>query len=465
MPKLHELQRARATKSARMLEIANKESELPEGDSLPEADASEFEALKTQIAELDGRISRLEEAMAADAASADPAEGDTGEGDGESGDDDDTDKAARPGATKAGFRDHSRPAPRAKDKKLEPGLLVAAAMKMMILGGGNVFGASSAARQVYGENHPVVKALLAGVGPSGGFLVPPDYVAEIIEILRPMTVVRQAGPRIIGMPRGTLTLPRQSQAATATYGSEVAAIPATEQRLDAIVASYKKLTALVPVSNDLLRYSDPSADAMVRDDLAEVLARREDLAFLRGDGTAGAPRGFRSFVLAAAIILSNTTFTQATVNSEIAGAMTRLRQGNVPQRKPYWFMAPRTEMYLYSLLNTQGQYVYRDEMDGGKLMGIPYLTTTQIPVNLDDGAGHTDCSEIYLVEMTQALLLDSMTLEIAVSREATYLDSTGTAVNAFQQDQTVVRAIAEHDFQMRHPEAIAVISNVRWAPS
>jgi tetratricopeptide (TPR) repeat protein len=37
------------------------------------------------------------------------------------------------------------------------------------------------------------------------------------------------------------------------------------------------------ISNDLMRYSDPSVDAMVRDDLAAVLARREDLAFLRGD--------------------------------------------------------------------------------------------------------------------------------------------------------------------------------------
>src|SRR5260221_6908252 len=52
---------------------------------------------------------------------------------------------------------------------------------------------------------------------------------------------------------------------------------------------------MVPVSNDMMRYADPAADAFVRDDLVKVIALREDKAFLFGDGTADSPRGYLSF--------------------------------------------------------------------------------------------------------------------------------------------------------------------------
>ena len=58
-----------------------------------------------------------------------------------------------------------------------------------------------------------------------------------------------------------------------------------------------------------------------------------------------------------------------------------------------------------------------------------------------------------------------MALELGVSREATYVDTNGQLVHTFQQDQSLVRAIAEHDFQMRHDEAVVVIQGVRWRPA
>ena len=65
----------------------------------------------------------------------------------------------------------------------------------------------------------------------------------------------------------------------------------------------------------------------------------------------------------------------------------------------------------------------------------------------------------------ESLLLDSMSLELAVSREGTYVDGGGNTVSAFQADQTLVRAIAEHDFQVRHDASVAVIQLVLWVPA
>ena len=60
------------------------------------------------------------------------------------------------------------------------------------------------------------------------------------------------------------------------------------------------------------------------------------------------------------------------------------------------------------------------------LLGYPFSKTTQIPINVVDASGaNTNCTFIFLVEMDDALILDSMSLELAVSREGTYYDSNG----------------------------------------
>lgn len=475
MSKLHELRRKKAALAAEMKTLAQKAADLPDGEELSKDDSDRFDELERMVQDCAARCERMERAMAAEGDGADPVE--PSDQVDPNKDPDDPEAVTDPDASTeeekalARMRVKSGTVPARAAKKLDKGLIVGGMIRMAASGGGSTSDAIANSTKTYGAQHPVTKTLSTGVGPAGGFIIPPDYVAEVIELLRPLAVVRDAGPRVLPMPRGTMTLPRQSQAATAGYGAELASIPVSEQRLDQIVASYKKLTALVPVSNDLMRYSDPAVDAFVRDDLVQVIARREDLAFIRGDGTNDSPRGFKSFCPTGNVITAaaTTSITDAAakvtaVNNALTGAITKLRMANVQVQKPVWFMSPRVEMFLYSLLNALGLYVYRDEMNDGKILGIPYKTTTQIPANLTIGSV-TDASEIYLVEMTQALLLDSMSLEISVSREATYTDQSGNSVSTFQQDQTLVRCIAEHDFQMRHDEAIAMIQGVDWTPT
>jgi hypothetical protein len=116
--------------------------------------------------------------------------------------------------------------------------------------------------------------------------------------------------------------------------------------------------------------------------------------------------------------------------------------------------------------NSLGVYVYRDELSKGMLLGYPFKKTTQIGTNYHNAdSSQSDCSFVFLVEMTEDMILDSMSLELAISREGTYVDGNGTTVSAFQNDQTIIRAIAEHDHQIRHDASIAVIQFVRWAPA
>ncbi len=450
---------------------------LAEKTSLTEAEQDDYEVKKRSVTELDAQITRAKEAQTLSAGTAQPVAG----------------QEAAEGKVRATVETDKY----VKDRSL----VIGAAAKMMAYGGGNLFNARQASADVYGESHPVTRALVASTGPAGGFIVPPDYMNEIIELLRPLAVVRGSNPRVIPMPRGTMTLPGQASPATASYGNEGTQIASSQQTLKQIVASFKKLTALVPISNDLMRYADPAIDAMVRDDLVEVIALREDLAFLLGDGTNAAPMGYTGFanswvtsqggtagVWSATVnstaavngnagnpllgqnggnfITSNETYTETTVVNELTGLINRLDTANVPERRRCWFMHPRTYNYLFGLLNGLGLYVFRDELSKGTLYGYPFKKTTQIPTNIWDPTGtNHDCSFIILSEMNETMILDSMSLELAVSREGTYTDANGSTVSAFQYDQTLIRAIAEHDFQLRHDSGCAVLQFVRWAPA
>jgi HK97 family phage major capsid protein len=487
---IHELRAKRATaldpiEVQRKSFVAQLEALAGKPDFDPAVDGPEFEKIQKSIAGLDQRetaigvfydaeIDREIAALERAAKTALPVEGQ---------------ETHRVPATVNADPYTSESAALAKGLTTHKALIIGGCARMIGQGGGNIYNARMAAKELYGENHPVTKALLAGVGASGGFIVPPDYVAEIIELLRPQAVVRSAGPRALPMPRGTLRLPSQTSAATASYSAEDRPIQVSQQKIGAIVASYKKLTALVPISNDLMRYADPAADAFVRDDLVKVVALREDLAFMLGDGTQDTPRGFISFANGFAVqtggtigvwssiansafatggnfITSNPTYTLATAASELGGAINRLDTANVPDSKRMWFMHPRSFNYLNNVQNSLGVYVYRDDLRAGQLLGYPFKKTTQIPASIWDATGtNKDTSFIMLVEMTDALLLDSMTLELAVSREGMYVDQNSVTQSAFQNDETLIRAIEEHDFQMRHDASVAVIQGVRYAPA
>jgi hypothetical protein len=207
---------------------------LAEKPTLSEAELAEYETKKRAVTDLDAQLVRAKEAQALSASTAQPVAGQE--------------------------TPENKPAAKVETDKYvkERSLVIGAAAKMMAYGGGNLFSARQASMEVYGESHPVTRALVASTGPAGGFIVPPDYMNEIIELLRPAAVVRGSNPRVIPMPRGTMTLPGQASPATATYGSEGSQIASSQQSLKQIVASFKKLTALVPISNDLMRYADPA---------------------------------------------------------------------------------------------------------------------------------------------------------------------------------------------------------------
>jgi HK97 family phage major capsid protein len=305
------------------------------------------------------------------------------------------------------------------------------------------------------------KALAASVGSAGGFIVPEQFSTDIIPLRRAMTVVRGSGPREIPMPTGTVKIPKLASGATGGYIGENVNAPVSQPSFGSITLTWKKLAVLVPVSNDLLRYSSPAADAVVRDDVVAGLAVTEDAVFLRSQGVNGEPTGLRYLAPPTNVLDANGTVSLANVSTDLGKAMLQLKNNNVPMIRPMFLLSPRSEFYLLTVQNSNGYFAFRDEMVTRRtIYGVPYKTTTSIPNTLTFGA-YTDASEVYLVDFDSIALGDSQRLTIDVSTEGAYM-SGGVAVSAFSLDQTIVRAIAEHDLGARDANAICVLNGVRW---
>ena len=303
----------------------------------------------------------------------------------------------------------------------------------------------------------VEKALGAGTGPAGGYLVPTQQSSEIVELRRAATVVRGSGAREIPLPTGTLQVPKLSTGATGTYVGENQNITKSEETLGQLTLTAKKLAVLVPMSNTLLRTSSPSVDAMVRDDIVQSLANTEDAKFLRGTGTDKAPKGLRYL---ADNVFNAVAASAAGVASDLGIHMQALLDSNTPAGNWRWVFSPRTWRYIYTLVDGSNNSIYRAEMSQGTLFGFPFSMTTAIPNTLTLG-GNDDCSEIYLFNPNDIVIGDNLDLSISASDTAAYYD--GSSVQAsFSLDQTVIRAISEHDMGARHEEAISVSRGVRW---
>jgi len=347
-----------------------------------------------------------------------------------------------------------------KVEKPQKGLQAGRFIRAVANAKGDVTKAAAFSSREYGAEHAVTKALEASDAEAGGVLIPTEWSGEVIELLREMTIFRSLNPRVVPMATGAFQMSKITGGATAGYIGESQNLPVSEQTFGQVNLTWKKLAVLVPASNDLLRFNTEGADAIIRDDSVAAMSTREDQAFLRDDGTEFTPKGIRNWVPAAHAFDANATINLANVTSDLAAQMLLLREAHIKMLRPAWIIAPRTEFFLLQIRDGNGNFAYRDEMLRGTIWGIPYGSTTEIPVNLGGGS---DESEIMLCDFADILLGESNTLEVMASDVAAYYD--GSAVQAaFSLDQTVIRLIAHHDIGVRHEESLSVMTAVKWTP-
>jgi HK97 family phage major capsid protein len=340
-----------------------------------------------------------------------------------------------------------------KQKKEKTSSRFGMIMRALAAAKGDAHRAAVFAEKHYDDEY-VTKALAAGDETAGGFLVPEEVSAEIIELLRAPSVVRSLNPIMVPLDSGTLRIPKHTTGASGGWIGENANAPKTEPAFGQVVLSAKKYASLVPISNDLIRRGGPKVDTLVRDDLVGDIATSTDLAFIRGSGAAGEPKGLDNYGTGTAM---TATPTVAKVMSDLGSVIQRMGDDNVRFIRPGWIMEWRTWRYLWTLLDSNSNPVFKDEMNRGTLLGWPFRVTSQIPRNLGGGTE----SVLYAADFADVIIGESTQVLLDVSSEAAYHDGSNV-VAAFSLDQAVVRAIIEVDLGIRHEESIERITGLTW---
>ncbi|WOQ12517.1 phage major capsid protein [Aeromonas media] len=427
MKTIETLRRERGEIVAQITAMADIEKQ---GGALSAEQLSEFTSLESKVAEISAQISRLETAERLAAQQAVPVQAST--------------KGAPAVHVKAELKQY-------------PGAGMARLAMAVAAGKGDMQLAEQfAAKEIGDAGIAMVISTAAG---SGGALIPENLHSEVIELLRPRTIVRKLGARPLPLPNGNLSMPRLSGGATSGYVGEGIDAKATGGSTDDVKLSAKTMITLVPLSNQLIGFAGYNVEQLVLGDMIAAMSVREDKAFLRDDGSNNTPTGFKKVATDAGRTVAWTgTADLATIDAYLDSLMLMLMNSDSMMINPGWGMSPRSWMKLFGLRDGNGNKVY-PEMAQGLLKGYPIAHTNTIPVNL--GAG-TNQTEIYFADWNDVVIGEQDNMTIDFSREATYVDAAGELVSAFARNQSLIRLVCNHDVGFRHTEGMVLGTAVTW---
>ena len=284
-----------------------------------------------------------------------------------------------------------------------------------------------------------IKAHTEGVNSQGGFLVPDEMAAELVTLREQYGVFRR-NAKIYRMTSDTLRIPRKNTGLTAFWVGEAIAATESTMGFDNVQLVAKKLTALTTVSNELLEDSIIDLASDVANEIAYQFAFKEDDAGFNGDGTStyGGVVGLNTALSDPTFQISDGAASaySGVLVAEVSGGFKKLPQwayqrGNV---KIYCSRAAYSGVFERLALSAGG--VTAAEMTAGirepRFFGYPVEYTQVIPATESGGAVFA-----YIGDLSQACYLGD--------RRATSIAFSDSALNAFEQDERVVRGTERVD--------------------
>ena len=274
-----------------------------------------------------------------------------------------------------------------------------------------------------------------GVGADGGFLIPPQFAATLLDASLESEIVRPRA-RIEPMLYSSKTvagLDTQDHSVdigglTGKWLGEGGSMAAQKPRLRALILTAQKLGILLPMSNEWVADA-PDADGQISRALIAAIGWWLDYGFLNGTG-AGQPKGVLND---AALIVANAEGGQAaaTITYENIKAMyARLHPAAVPNA--VWIANQGARAQLLGLIQAvknaagtdfvggSGVPIVKQGADGSmSLLGLPLLFTEKVPALGTQG-------DIVLADLSQYVVGLRQEISIAKSQHL-YFDSDQTA--------------------------------------
>jgi HK97 family phage major capsid protein len=282
-----------------------------------------------------------------------------------------------------------------------------------------------------------------GAGVIGTYLDGSQY----IDLLRSALRIRQLGARILTGLVSNVDLPRLSAAATGYWVAENAAVTASDQTFDKVSLRPKTVGALTEFSRLMLLQSSPEIEMLVRDDLAEVLARTLDSAAINGATGGANPVGILNTSGIGSVALGTTggALTWAAVLSLIE----QVENANAPDADRGFLGNPKVTAQAMATPKISGA-AQGFIMDGpAEMAGYVYKSTTLVPSNLTKSTGSNLSALIY---GSWSELLIGIWGGDGVDLLVNPYEST-----AYPKGNVQVRAMITCDIEVRHAASFAAI--------
>jgi len=299
---------------------------------------------------------------------------------------------------------------------------------------------------------------------AGPLVYAQNMSSEFIELLRPETVVgRIQGLRKVPF---NVRMPRQTAGSTAGWVGEGLPKPVSALAFDTVTFPYSKIAGIVVLTEELVRFSNPSAEARVQQDLIETIAQFTDEQFLDPNKAVSANVSPASVTNGVAPTVSTGT-SVAQIAADVS-AMLAMYDTGMRQRNPVWVMHPRTARALSLTRTTQDLFAFPGiTPTGGTFFGIPVITSTSVGA-ADVGSPAVSQTQIILIEASEIFLADDGQVALDVSREASVeMDGapsspSTTLVSLWQNNMVGLRAERFIHWAKRRADAVAVMSAVTY---
>lgn len=285
-------------------------------------------------------------------------------------------------------------------------------------------------------------------GDQGGMTIGTD-VPDIGTALRDNLVVEKLGARVLGGLRDNINLPRASVSMTAEWLSENATANDTADTFATLNLKPKRVTASMPVSDQLLAQGE-NFEAFIRADLMAALAVEIQRVVIGGTGSSNQPLGILN-TSGIGSVVGGTNGAAPTLAhlSSLEYAVTGT--GKADRGNLGWLLSPYVRKKLrQTFINGTGSDCLFPHSSANALLGHAAGVTPGAPDNLTKGTASGVCSSIIFGEFSELFI---------------GLWGPGIIVNAIRdttlgvKGQTLLIATAYVDCGVRSPAAFAAMND------
>jgi HK97 family phage major capsid protein len=191
-----------------------------------------------------------------------------------------------------------------------------------------------------------------------------DMASEFIELLRPMTILGKMQDSMRRVPFN-VRMPRQTAGASSGWVGQGLSKPVGALAFDTVSLPWSKIAVIIALTEELVRFSSPSAVAVCQNDMTESISQYMNEQFI--SPSVAASSGVRpASVLNGVTATPSTGSTVAAIMTDVSTLVNRFLSANATPRRGYWIMNPRTALYLSLLRTAQDVFAFPNiTMDGG----------------------------------------------------------------------------------------------------